>query len=135
MLITVDFLEFAVKSCTLDQILDFLNFKTVNFSDGGRFNNNYNKSKILRGFCKIGYDNDKSLFDVYVSLSGSGCRLLEDYNRPYDFNWYDFIFQLSNAFDVSFRRIDIAIDDYTDLLNTHKLWFRYLKKRKKQESC
>lgn len=135
MIITVDFLEFAVKNCTLDKILHFLHFETVNFCDGGKFNVNYNKSKILRGFCKIGYDNDKSVYDVYVSLSGQGCRLLEDYNSTINFDWYDFISALTSSFDVSFRRIDIAIDDYTDLLNTKKLWFRYYKKGKFAGAC
>lgn len=135
MLLTVDFLEFAVKNCTLERILDFLHFDTVNFCDGGKFNVNYKSSKILKGFCKIGYDNDSSIYDVYVSLSGSGCRLLEDYNSPYDFDWFVFLRVLTSEFDVSFRRIDIAIDDYTDLLNTRKLWFRYYKKDKFAGAC
>lgn len=135
MIITVDFLEFAAKNCSLDDILSFMHFKDVNFCDGGTFNVNYQKSKVLRGFCKIGYDNYKSVYDVYVSLSGQGCRLLEDYNSGYDFKWYDFINSLVHSFDVSFRRIDVAIDDYTDLLNTHKLWFRYWKKDKFAGAC
>lgn len=121
MLLTVDFLEFAVKNCTLEKILKFLNFETVKFCDGGRFNVNYKSSKILRGFCKIGYDNDNTIYDIYVSLSGSGCRLLEDYNSEFNFDWYDFLRVLTTEFDISFRRIDIAIDDYTDTLNTEKL--------------
>ena len=121
MIITVDFLEFAVKNCSIDQILKFLNLESVDFCDSGTFNVNYKKSKILRGFCKFGYDNDVSVYDVYVSLSGQGCRLLEDYNSPYSFDWYDFLSVLTARFDVSFRRIDIAIDDYTDTLNTEKL--------------
>lgn len=135
MLITVDFLEFAIKNCSLEQILKFLNFEVVKFRDGGVFNVNYSKSKILYGFCTIGYDNENSIYDIYVRLTGSGCRLLEDYNCPFDFDWYDFIFSLNSRFDVSFRRIDIAIDDYTDVLNTHKLWFRYWKKGKFAGAC
>ncbi len=135
MLLTVDFLEFAIKNCTLEKILKFLNFETVKFCDGGKFNVNYKSSKILRGFCKIGYDNDNTIYDVYVSLSGSGCRLLEDYNSPHNFDWYDFLRVLTTDFEISFRRIDIAIDDYTDLLNTSKLWFRYWKKGKFAGAC
>lgn len=135
MLLTVDFLEFAVKNCSLDSILNFMHLETVDFCDGGTFNVNYTKSKNLRGFLKIGYDNFKSVYDIYVSMSGSGCRLLEDYNEPYHFDWYTFLSQLSSNFDVSFRRIDIALDDYTDLLNTHKLWFRYYKKNNFAGAC
>lgn len=135
MIITVDFLEFAVKSCTVEAIIHFLNFDNVDFCDTGIFNVNYKRSKTLKGFCKIGYDNDTSIYDVYVSLSGSGCRLLEDYNSGQNFSWFDFISSLMSSFDVSFRRIDIAIDDHTDLLNTHKLWFRYYKKGKFAGAC
>lgn len=135
MIITVDFLEFAVKNCSIDQILKFFNLESVDFCDSGTFNVNYKKSKILRGFFKFGYENDSSIYDVYVSLSGQGCRLLEDYNSPYSFDWYDFLSVLTSRFDVSFRRIDIAIDDYTDILNTSKLWFRYYKKHKFAGAC
>lgn len=135
MILTVDFLEFAVKNCSLEQILKFLNFETVNFCDGGKFNVNYKSSKILKGFCKIGYDNDSTVYDVYVSLSGSGCRLLEDYNVDNNFDWFDFIAALTSHFEISWRRIDIAIDDYTDLLESKKLWFRYWKKGKFAGAC
>ncbi len=134
MIITVDFLEFAVKNCELQNMLNFLSFEMLEFKHSGTFNVNYKKSLILSGYMKIGYDNDATNYDVYVSLSGSGCRLLEDLKGD-SFDWYNFIFMLRNSFYVSFRRIDIAIDDNTDLLNTHKLWFRYYKKGKFAGAC
>lgn len=132
MLITVDFLEFAIKNCSLEKIIDFLNFRVVSFKDGGTFNVNYSKSKILYGFCSIGYENEKTAYDIYVRLTGSGCRLFEDLNP--DRGWYDFISQLNSNFDVSFRRIDIAIDDYTGTLRTERM-ARYWEQRKFAGAC
>lgn len=134
MIATIDFLEFAVKNCSLDDILSFLSFETVEFLHTGKFNNNYEKSLTLKGFCKIGYENTKSAYDIYVSLSGSGCRLLEDYKDD-SFQWNLFIRDLVNTYDVDIRRIDVAIDDYTDTLNTKKLYFGYYCRGKFAGSC
>lgn len=134
MIITVDFLEFAVKNCELQKMLNFLSFEMLEFKHSGTFNVNYKKSLILSGFMKIGYDNDATNYDVYVSLSGSGCRLLEDLKGD-SFDWYNFIFMLRNFFDVSFRRIDIAIDDYTRTLRTDRMWFKYYKRGRFAGSC
>lgn len=134
MIITVDFLEFAVKNCDLQIMLNFLSFDMLEFKHSGTFNMNYKKSLILSGFCKIGYDNETTLYDIYVSLSGSGCRLLEDL-KGNSFDWYEFIYTLRSFFDVSFRRIDIAIDDYTRTLRADRLWFKYYKRGKFAGSC
>lgn len=132
MLVTVDFLEFAVKNCSLDKMINFLNFGTVNFKDGGTFNMNYSKSKILYGFCTIGYENYKTFYDVYVRLTGSGCRLFEDLNSDRD--WYTFLQQCTSEFEVSWRRIDIAIDDFTDTLRSDRM-ARYWEKGKFAGAC
>lgn len=134
MIVTIDFIEFAVKNCSLDDILSFLSFETVEFLHTGKFNNNYEKSLTLKGFCKIGYENTKSAYDIYVSLSGSGCRLLEDYKDD-SFQWNIFIRDLVNKFDVDIRRIDVALDDYTDTLNTKKLYFGYYCRGKFAGAC
>lgn len=118
MLITVDALDFAVPDCSIDFLLRFLRLEDVDFEEGKTMRVNYKKSLYITGL-KIGYDNPVSQYSCYVNMSGQGCRLYEDLMGD-GFDWFVFIKSLIDL-NVDFRRIDIAVDDYTDLINPNKL--------------
>lgn len=59
--------------------------------------------------------------DVYIEMSGSGCRTLETENPDWD--WYVFFYDCFelNKGQYNCSRIDLAFDDREDLLNLDKL--------------
>ena len=132
MLLTVDTLDFAVPNVDEKTLFQFfgLNIKEFEYSDRACIRN-YSYSYYCRGiiFCFGGTDK----YSAYVRMSGKGCRTFEDFkNRNLD--WLQFLKDLMNFRDVSFRRIDIACDIYSDLINVRKL-NRYLNDRRVAGAC
>ncbi|MDD4733666.1 MAG: replication initiation factor domain-containing protein [Bacilli bacterium] len=75
--------------------------------------------KGISGYtCNISWNNIKMYFHhlypnqgINIILSGKGCRDFETLNL----DWQYFINKLSNYSKVNYNRIDIAIDDYSDI--------------------
>lgn len=131
MLLTVDFIEFAVPSLDYDNLIHFLGLDCVSFEYGNRCFFNYSDSVYYAGI-KIGYNGTKGYL-TYVQMSGSGCRTFETIHSDCDFDWLIFIKSLFEI-SVDFRRLDIACDDFTDNLDIYKL-ARYYEKNKIAGAC
>lgn len=131
MLLTVDFLEFAVPFIEFENLLYFLGLESISFEYGNRCFFNYNDSVYYAGI-KIGYNGCKG-YQCYVQFSGAGCRSFESIHKDHDFDWLFFIKSLFEL-NVDFRRLDIACDDYTDNLDVYKL-ARYYEKNMIAGAC
>lgn len=126
MRVIVDTLDFAVPDVTIEFLLHFLGLDKVNFEEGKTMRTNYKKSLYLKGIC-IGYDNPYGKYSCYVNMSGRGCRMFEDL-KDKNLDWLTLLKSLVDL-KADFRRIDIAVDDYTDLIHPLKL-IDYYKKGK-----
>ena len=112
-LITVDTLNFAV--CGSDPF-QLLGLDQDIFEQGSRPEMNYTGCVYYQGI-KISLGGTAG-YDSYVNLSGKGCRTLEDLHGK-DFSWYDLLCLL-RIYKVSFRRIDIAVDDDSGAFDVRK---------------
>lgn len=57
---------------------------------------------------------------VLLEMKGTGCRQFETYLKIQEMTWYDF-FRKVLAFDGHMKRLDLAINDFVDVLQIDKL--------------
>lgn len=58
--------------------------------------------------------------DVGIELTGTGCRFLETCNNC-DFDWVTFLIKLENSDFINISRLDVACDDWDQILNIDTL--------------
>lgn len=134
MLLTVDTLSFRVRSLEENNLFDFLHLPSSevdSWRSSGCFNRNYKSSLSNQGII-LGLEGDSG-YEFYVHMSGKGCRYYEDV-RGDKFSWLDFIREMRDSGVVFFTRIDIACDEFEDLLNHDKL-VKYLNAGKFATRC
>lgn len=123
MRILVDCLEFASPCADETDVFYFLGLQNINFVRMRSFVQNYDYGFFYEGI-KIAFGTGQ--YKSYVSISGKGCRVLEDLKGK-SFDWLEFLKQIVNDFDPSFRRIDIACDIDDDLVTPEKCIKYYAK--------
>lgn len=86
--------------------IDYSNAITILYSDIANKDFTANESALDR-FLKMG---------IHVEMSGSGCRLIEQKLKEKGMTFRDYLLYLKD-FGVSFSRIDVAYDDYREMLD------------------
>lgn len=128
----VDTLSFRVVSMGRKEILDFLGLLELDipWQRGNGFNG-YLSSIYYNGI-KIGFGGMQG-FNVYVHMSGVGCRTFEDLRPGLD--WWSFVTALrSDPMEIHIARVDIACDETDGFLNFDRLQ-RYYKAGKYSTRC
>lgn len=115
MLLTVDWLAFAVQSVPDKDIFSFLGiFQQLDWHVGSGNFGAY-PDTLRYGSIVIGI-NGVNGYEFYVQLSGQGCREFEDL-MPEGWSWEDFLKRLYSDVNVSIRRLDIAGDEREGFFN------------------
>lgn len=118
MLITVDWLAFAVREVPDKDIFSFLGiFKELDWHVGAGNFGAY-PDTLRYGSIQIGI-NGVNGYEFYVQLSGQGCREFEDL-MPAGWQWESFLKRLNSDEAVSIRRLDIAGDEREGYFNIER---------------
>lgn len=112
-LILIDWLSFTSRSDSIDSIIDYLGLQKctmVNLS--GMYG--YKDRQHYEGI-NIHYNhNDDKMPNVWVEMSGTGCRSYETYGAA---DWKDLLEVVSNYNDgYNITRVDVAYDDHIGVL-------------------
>ena len=135
MLVIVDTISFRANFDSYEKLVDFLGIEGIDFlSSDKRFNMNYLSSLFYEGI-KIGIDGQAG-WEYYIHMSGKGCRTFEDIQGD-NFSWEKFLFNLSlkiKCNEVALTRIDLACDEYDNVLNLERAE-RYILQKKYLTRC
>lgn len=81
------------------------------------------KKGYRSGHIAVYYMGSKEM-GIYLEMSGQGCRQYESVS-PYKnspLGTWPHLFSLFKSLDVNFTRLDLAIDDFSGILTTKKVW-------------
>lgn len=124
-ILLVDWLSFTVKCFlenidevyTLVDVIDLLGLTEANLKWQNIYGMHGYKDRYYFGGISIHFNSSNC--DIWVEMSGEGCRTYETYSK-YDFYYiFDIIKSDLNRFHVT--RLDIALDDRQDLLSLVQL--------------
>lgn len=129
----IDWLSFTIQTDingvgkkAVREFLKQMNLNALPFAENETGRHGYNRSLSLQNYINVYYnevkfnefdENNASKLDriikmgVHFEFTGQGCRILEQ-----DKDWGDW-FNLLNALNVRYSRIDIALDDFIGLLD------------------
>ena len=113
--IIFDWLSFTSKVHTPHEIIQLLGFEKLPFTE----------TTGAKGYKKrLYYDCVSIHFDgrtegIWVEISGQGCRVYETHGKG-DYE-YIFAFLLSNTDCMNITRLDVAFDDFEELLNMDRI--------------
>lgn len=111
--IIIDYLTFTSKIDTIDTLKEFLGFSDLPFQElKGRY---FYKKRLSFDGINIYYDGFDDDMGICIEMSGKGCRNFEnlgsgDYNELLSYI-------VSNPDDLNLTRLDLAFDDFDNLLN------------------
>lgn len=115
--ILIDWLSFTISGIDVDDLISAFGFNEIQFAEI-RGNKGYAKKYYYDGvninFSKTSDD----MADLWVELSGQGCRVFESYG------WNDWIhiMQYLLSFDTcNITRLDVAYDDYVGLIDLESI--------------
>lgn len=130
MVCIVDTLNFALSLTSMDFFTDFLGLDLQNF-ELARPEQNYENALYYQGI-KISFGG-KGKWSHYVNMSGKGCRTWESLNGC-RFDWIKWFTLLDQNYHPDFRRVDIAVDTFDDLIAVRKCC-KYFESGKIAGSC
>lgn len=126
MQVLIDFLTLTSKIHSVEDILTLFGLDASKMLPG-RPAYGYHSAYYLEGV-QVMFDGRE---DVYINLSGKGCRFIETLNDG-RWDWFSLFQALESDLlskDVHISRLDVACDDFQGLLKYHTI-VRYVQKRK-----
>lgn len=125
----VDWLQFTIKTESLDAVYKILGIDDSEFSEMPTGLYSYKKRKAC-GNIWVMYDGMPDM-GIHVQISGQGCREYETYHNG---NWFE-LFKMLIEIGANVTRLDIAIDDIC--FNEAKPYFtvRQLIRKAKRGEC
>lgn len=119
----VDWLRLTFfTSKTYKEIIEFLDLNPNDFFLIDKMQYRYRKRAVF-GHISIFWEGVSPNMGILVEFTGQGCREYESMMRE-SFTWNELFAKVNGYFPNSWNcsRIDLALDDYTGVLNIKKMW-------------
>lgn len=111
--VIIDYLTFTSKIDSIDTLKSFLGLTDLPFREcKGRY---FYKKRLMYDGINIYYDGLDDDMGICVEMSGKGCRNFEQLGTG---DYYELLgYIVANSGDLNITRLDIAFDDFDNLLN------------------
>lgn len=124
--ILIDWFTFTTRKDSLSKIFDVIGISEDNFIDIHKGYNGYKSSLYFEGI-SICYDGSKWIDDkgnlhdmgIMVNMCGKGCRAFEDNSKKTFKELFEYI--VARLDDYNITRLDVAFDDFKQVLDINKI--------------
>lgn len=124
--ILIDWFTFTTRKDSLSKIFDVIGISEDNFIDIHKGYNGYKSSLYFEGI-SICYDGSKWIDDkgnlhdmgIMVNMCGKGCRAFEDNSEKTFKDLFEYI--VARLDDYNITRLDVAFDDFDQVLDINKI--------------
>lgn len=112
--ILIDYFAFTIKDYEPEDVITLLGLDGINFIDldrarGYAHRYYYDGVNIMFGCSQEGRESE-----VFVEMSGQGCRVYESYGNN---DWFGLAYFVLNTDSAKMSRLDVAYDDFNGLLD------------------